>query len=182
MVDMQIQAAIGAQYAMHLDQPYRHETEESAHILPVGMVRRVDDFIHRAPVIEQGIHPIGMNVLIPGPFIAEFTLLIMEISLFLKWWISSDEVHGFAIHPAQEVQVIAVIERAVLEVRFCHFSNSDFLLNPPPADAQLAPSPRSTAKTSSRGTSQTISGCPIPRSSTKRERPPTHFLSVAIAA
>ncbi len=65
VVYMQIQTTIGAQYAVHLYQPHCHEAQESAHILPVGVIRRVYDFIHSAPVIKQGIHPIRMNILIP---------------------------------------------------------------------------------------------------------------------
>ena len=52
----------------------------------------------------------------------------MEVAVLVERRVGGDEMHRLAVHAAQERKIVAMIERAVLKVRFGH-ARASFAFN-----------------------------------------------------
>ncbi len=66
-----------------------------------------------------------MHIIIPAPAVFEARAgrqavrRGVKIAVFVEGRVGSDKMHGLAIHTAQKIKVVAMIQRSVLEVKLC---------------------------------------------------------------
>ena len=134
-VAVQIQAAVLAQHAVHLHEPHAHVAQERAHVAPVvpllplllvNLIGRVDDAPHGGIVVLDGVDPLRMDVLVVAPAVLELAPggegvgRGVEVAALVEGRVGGDEVDRARVDGLQELEVVAVVERAVAEVRFGH--------------------------------------------------------------
>ena len=121
-VNVQIESAIYSQDAMHLHQSYAKPAEKSTQIVAVGFSRCIYHTPNSGLVILNLAYPLLLDIIYPLPTVFETCALRqavwlgVEVLSFLERRIRSDEMHRLAVYPAQKVEVVAVIECAILEI------------------------------------------------------------------
>ena len=129
VICVQVQAAIGTQDTMHLHQPHAQPAEKCRHIIAIGCASNLNHLPDRGPIVDDAVGPFFVHIFVPAPAVFEARAGCQAVgrgvvvAVFVEGRVGGDEVHRLAVHAAQEVQVVAVIEAAILKVGLCHVNN-----------------------------------------------------------
>jgi hypothetical protein len=73
-----------------------------------------------------------MNIILPTPAVLKLCSgrqairRSVKITAFVEWRISGNQIDGTAVHSAQEVKVVTVVQRAVGKIALCHHRASPY--------------------------------------------------------
>ena len=129
-IAVEVEAAVGAEDAVAFHEANAEPDEEGGHVVAGGGAGAVDDGPDGGPVVLDAVEPVGVDVAVPAPAVLEAGAggeavgVAWKSRFLLKGRVGGDELDSGAVHTAEEVQVIAVVEGAIGEVGGGHGDSS----------------------------------------------------------
>ena len=126
MVNMQVDAPVVGQNPMQFNQPHAHPAQERGpanRVIDTAILNGLPD---AGPVVLDGTNPFLVNVVFPTSAVNETWARYqtvggsVKVAGFFEGRGGGYEVDHRAVHPAPEVEVVALIERVVAKVGFGH--------------------------------------------------------------